>query len=315
MQQNKPPIGLLFNKKPDMRSFAPDPSLPISDKYIGIEIEAENIPIKNEELYKRLNHWLVVTDGSLRNYGTEFVSNKLRGMDIQNALNELTALFNELKITPDYSDRTSVHIHVDSRFMTQDHLRVLVLHYLMCEPFFFKYIGKNREDNSYCVPYYKNNRGIRNLSLLFTPKFSYKDVESVAYGGLKYEAMNLKSISEKGSIEFRLHYGTHNVREIYNWVKVLLTLFRLSKETSEDDFYGWLYRRDYKGYLQEIRQFFSEDKNINFNECEYIAHQSLTKLLCYANTTRDTATEISSHWPRSSPSVPVRNTNTIEGEF
>ena len=312
MKLNRP-IGILFNKKPDARTFAPDPALPVADKYVGIEIEAENIKIRNEDLDSRLNYWGVVSDGSLRNFGTEFVSAKLRGLDIRNALAELSSLFATLNIAPVYSDRTSVHIHVDSRFLTQDHLRTLVLHYLMLEPFLFQYVGQNRENNSYCIPYYNNNRGIRNLSKLFTPKFSFQDVSDVAYGGIKYEAMNVKSLTEKGSIEFRMHPGTHDATKIYNWIKVILTLFRLSKETSEADFYTWLYRKDYKGYLQEVNQYFPLSDNINLNACEYLAHQSLSKLLCYANTTRDAAQESGAHWPRASSSTTPPITN--EGDF
>ena len=300
MKSNKP-IGRLFNKKPDMRTFGSDSRLPISDKYIGIEIEAEDVKIVNEDLGNQLDYWDVVHDGSLRNYGTEFVSSMLRGADIYKALTELNTVLKSNNITPDFSERTSVHIHVDGRFMTTDHLRVLVLHYLMLEPFLFKYIGNNRETNPYCIPYYKNNRGIRNLANLFKKDFEYPAVRRVVQDAVKYEAMNIHSISEKGSIEFRMHYGTSNEEEIFAWIQVILTMFRVSKETSEDHFFSSFHNVKYSDYLAEVRQFFSKDKEIDLNLCEYIAVMSVNKLLFYASSVRTPSKEMSMHWGRGAP--------------
>lgn len=299
-------IGKLFNKKPDTRTFAPDPRLPISDKYVGIEIEAEGIPVINEDLDNLLSYWTVVADGSLRNYGTEFVSAMLRGADIYAALEELNSVLAANQISPEFSERTSVHIHVDSRFLTPEHLRVLVLHYLMLEPFLFKYIGNDRENNPYCVPYYKNNRGIRNLSYLFRPNFVLEDVVNAVRDGAKYEAMNIRSIQEKGSIEFRLHNGTCNSNEIFNWIMVLLTLFRLSKETSEAQFFDSFYNVKYSDYIQEVRQFFPRDLSPELALCEHIGSASVTKLLSFASRTRSAIKEVGMHWSKTLAATAAR---------
>lgn len=292
------PIGTLFNKRPDIRTFAHDSRLPIPDKYIGIEIEAENIKYRNEDLSGLLNYWDVVADGSLRNYGTEFVSSMLRGTDITAALVELNNIFAAHKISPEFSARTSVHIHVDGRFSTGSHLRVLVLHYLMWEPFLFSYLGKDRENNPYCVPFYKNNRGIRNLSTLFKDNFKFEHIKSTVYDSSKYEAMNLRSLYEKGSIEFRLHYGTSSTEEIFNWVQVILTLFKIAKETSEDQFFQSFYSMKYEDYISEIRDLFIRKPEIDLARCEYLANSSVTKLLLYAKATRSASKECDRHWGR-----------------
>ncbi len=284
-------IGLLFGNKPDSRLFLPDSSLPMSNKYIGIEIESENIKYTNKAMNNLLGYWTVTTDGSLRNYGTEFVSAKLRGGDISLALEEINRVFEEYKITPEYSDRTSVHIHVDARFLTFEQLKVLILTYLIYEPFLFKYIGKDRENNSYCVPYYKDNNGLNNLARLFVknnnPNSDIMDKElvSVAHHSVKYSAMNLKSLVDKGSIEFRAHYGTNDPAKILRWVKILLTFFKLSKEWSEEYCIHQLHKRDYKSYLEEIQEHVEPYSDIDLVQCAYTAKLSVAKLLIYANKT------------------------------
>ena len=297
MQSDKR-IGVLFNRKPDVRTFAHDSRLPIPDKYVGIEIEAENIPLSNEYLSTILNYWEVVTDGSLRNYGTEFVSSMLRGSDISAALVELNQALADNNMVPDFTDRTSVHIHIDGRFSTAPHLRLLVLYYLMYEPLLFSYVGKDRENNPFCVPFYKNTNGINNLAILFKDDFVFERVIPVVRGSTKYEAMNLRSLQEKGSIEFRAHYGTLNIEEIFNWIKILLTLFRLAKETSEESFFSSLYNTSYEERTIEIRNLFLRTPGIDLNRCDTLANESIAKLLLYSKNTRSAWDEMSKHWGR-----------------
>lgn len=292
------PIGLLFNKRPDARTFQPDPSLPMSDKYIGIEIEAENIKYSNESLHRNLAYWTVTSDGSLRNYGSEFISVKLRGMDISNALSELSTFLDSAKIEPVYSERTSVHIHIDSRFLNVYQLKTLIKYYLACEPYYFSVIGKKREENIYCVPYYKNSNGLRNFSMLFQKNINEDYILRTVAEGLKYEAMNIRSIREKGSIEFRHHYGTHNKEIIYNWIINLLNLFKLSKESSEDEFTFMFGSMPYPDFLLNVVPKFTNVAPQELIVCESIARKSLMDLNLFANKSKSFEKEVSTHLPK-----------------
>jgi len=303
------PLGNLFNRRPDARQFQVDHSLPMSDKYVGIEIEAENIQIVNEDLNILLNYWDVTTDGSLRNYGTEFVSVMLRGGDIRAALEELNNVFVNNNINPDYSERTSVHIHCDTRFLNLLQLRTLILYYLALEPYIFNYIGHGRENNSYCIPYYKNNSGIKRLSSLFMQNINEADVINSISSGAKYEAMNVRSIREKGSIEFRHHYGTNDVETLYSWIKVVLALFRTVKQYSEADFYKFFFTRPYTVILSEILPYFPlTHSDIDLTLCEQIARNSISKLLINSSSEQDILTTINKHLPKAGIS-------TTSGEF
>lgn len=292
------PIGLLFDKKPDFRTFQTDPMLPMSDKYIGVEIEAENIKYRNDSIYNKLFYWSVTSDGSLRNYGTEFISQKLRGMDILHALRELEVFFETYKISPVYSERTSVHIHIDSRYLNTYQLKTLMCYYLACEPYFFSIIGKGRENNIYCVPYYKNVQGINNISQLFSKRLNDETIYYVIQKGLKYEAMNIRSIQEKGSIEFRHHYGTHDKTTLYGWIINLLNLFKLSKESSEDEF-NFLYNSlSYKDFLLNCLPKFTDIEEEELIRCKNKADSVFLSLKLYSARQKDFVAEVRSHFPK-----------------
>lgn len=304
------PIGPAFGKRPDLREFTPDLALPMSNKYIGIEIEAENIPYVNEDLSNLLYFWTVVRDGSLRNYGSEFVSEMLRGRDIYNALQELSTKLAELKCNPDYSPRTSVHIHVDARHMSVNNLRSLIYAYLVHEPYFFKFLGRRREENSYCIPFYKNPSGIKHLSSMFAKEVTTSSLRNLAQSCAKYEAMNLRSLQEKGSIEFRHHYGTNAPEALYNWICALLYLFNTSKQTPYEVLHKTFISTPYETSISGILQYLPVSKDIDMQECHMLAKFNISRVLLHSIPTRGAAHDLKTHWPRD-----TRPTKTFDGEF
>ncbi len=223
-------VGMLLKAKPDPRCFESDEELPIPNKYIGIEIEAENVNIVYDDIEPNLLYWTVKPDGSLRNYGAEFVSRKLRGRDVKKALLELERFFAKYEITPDYTHRTSTHIHADVRALAVGQLQNLIVTGLVVEPWLFNHVGKDRESNIYCVPFYKNNNGIFNLSKFFDDREVM--FQTALHGARKYEAMNFLSMSEHGTVEFRHHYGCHDKDALLTWIKTILHIFRMSKNIS-----------------------------------------------------------------------------------
>lgn len=228
-------IGNVVGFKPESRTFGKAAIVPVSDHYIGIEIEAENINVNLGSLSNILSYWSVVTDGSLRNNGAEFITGKLRGKDIENALHELNDVFTEYELEPEYSHRTSVHIHADMRGLTLSSLQKVLLCYGVVEPYLFKYIGKDRTNNPYCIPWYKSNEtlsvvnGIVNLEQKNVD--SLRDILSM---GNKYSALNISAIRDKGSIEFRHHYGTHNPDTLINWISTILSLIDNIKQYDKE---------------------------------------------------------------------------------
>ena len=116
---------------------------PIVDKntYIGIEVETENV--------KRFNqhspYWRMIEDGSLRNSGREFITPPIRAWRVEHALVQL--FDHELNSDIEFSERTSIHIHMNVRTLTVPQLETLIMAYLVFEKVLFNYVGNDRYSN------------------------------------------------------------------------------------------------------------------------------------------------------------------------
>lgn len=181
---------------------------------LGIEIEVENmtkaVPITH--------YWKLVTDGSLRNHGVEFTSIPLRGKQLEPALRHLRYALRYYN-NPDFSIRTSCHVHLNVRDMTWDQIKTLVLLYAIFERHFFTFAGTKREESIFCVPIYKTNL-LGNLD----------NYEQRLNSWHKYCALNLIPIIGKddtkryGTVEFRHLYGTDDPKTIIEWCNQILCL-------------------------------------------------------------------------------------------
>ena len=100
---------------------------------VGIEIEVENMGNGN---YVPAYYWQVKEDGSLRNNGVEFTSIPLRASQVEYALDVYNRSVTQNN-TPDYSPRTSVHVHLNIRDLTWDQLKNLIILYCLFEKHFF----------------------------------------------------------------------------------------------------------------------------------------------------------------------------------
>jgi hypothetical protein len=188
---------------------------------LGIEIEVENIT--NGVVLSP--HWSTHGDGSLRNHGIEFVSVPLAVNQIEIALHSLYAALKQQN-QPDFSNRTSVHIHLNCRDLTQDEIYALVLLYAIFEKHFYGFAGTKRLNSIFCVPLYRCN--------------ILNQAKEVIYGfnpvWHKYCGINILPLVDnngergKGTIEFRHLYGTDDVELIFAWINQILCLRKACKE-------------------------------------------------------------------------------------
>lgn len=184
---------------------------------IGIEIEIENINSTISEYLSDV-YWNVKEDSSLRNNGLEFITKPIRAKQIPYAMEYFIDTIH--KYSPNYSftNRCSLHIHLNVRDFTPTRLKIFILLYSLFEKHFFKIAGTKRESSLFCVPLYKTDQ----LNSLLIDNFwtHWK----------KYSALNLCPIvggdgsSRIGTIEFRHLYGTLNTEIIYNWINNILCL-------------------------------------------------------------------------------------------
>lgn len=221
---------------------------PIVDKntYIGIEVETENV--------KRFNqyspYWRMIEDGSLRNSGREFITPPIRAWRVEHAL---VQLFNhELNSDIEFSERTSIHIHMNVRTLTVPQLETLIMTYLVFEKVLFNYVGNDRYSNIFCVPIVETDIG-ENLLTLVTNK--HPDIR-----WQKYTALNLLPIMQKGTIEFRHMNGTGDVERLVTWINIILCLKKFALQKSPE----YIWKRintlnttsEYRMFAEEVFQEF-----------------------------------------------------------
>lgn len=206
-----------------------------SSAFIGIEVEVEGV--KNRNGISILNPtWRLLPDGSLRNYGLEFVSVPIRGESIYRSL---VLLDNWLAKTNkiSFSERTSIHVHMNVRRLTLEQLFVLVLTYLISEKVLFKFIessGFTRENNIFCTPV-TDSKYYLHLDSLFQSweQKNYSTwLASLRNFWRKYTAFNLLPLVAKGTIEFRHMGGTLDLPILMNWINLILSLKKYCYTTS-----------------------------------------------------------------------------------
>lgn len=202
----------------------PSNLLVIPDCCVGVEIEVEGEGAVRQA--RGNNYWKVIRDGSLRNHGLEVVLREpTLGQALIDSLDELQEIINDAYA--DYSHRTSVHVHLDIRDMTVEQLFNMLFYYFYCEKAIFNYVGQGREENNYCIPWWKTEELKTSLYRIYSA-MKEEDSETIRHiindNMNKYSALNLKVINQFGSVEFRHHYGTHDKNRLLEWINIILSL-------------------------------------------------------------------------------------------
>ena len=184
----------------------------------GLECEIEEIT--NPAGVIGLFH--AVNDGSLRNSGLEYVSTPM----VKNELVEnFKILHKTLKFKPGgdpFSVRTSTHVHINCQSLSVENARTLVLLYALFEEFFFYMVKPARRDNIHCVP----------LTETAMPRLYKGDLMKYYKNWHKYTALNLKRLSDLGTMEFRHLHGTNDAQEVSDWLTILENLWTLCQRVS-----------------------------------------------------------------------------------
>lgn len=183
---------------------------------VGIEVEAENA---HEFLS---GGWQMATDNSLRNNGMEYKTRYGK------RIGHLPTMLFELKKQArnfDFSERTSVHVHLDCRMLTPEETRQIFILYLLFERSLFRYAGPDRMHNVFCVPYNDSNKCFNN-----------NDFVDVIRASEKYTAINLHTLTTFGTIEFRNMRGSADPNFIFNWVMMLAHMKMFATHIRYDKF-------------------------------------------------------------------------------
>lgn len=211
---------------------------------IGVEVELENLNVIPK--ITKGTCWLATADGSLRN-GVEYVS--ALGLTLgflRNAWQDLDQSVFKQNINMNFSERCSIHIHVDVRNFTNEQLRNLLALYIIVENGLFQFAGIDRAKNINCLP-------LRETEYI---THQYKPLITQAPNWDKYTACNFKPVSTQGTVEFRHLFGTSNFYTVATWAALVTLLVNYAKTTPTKKIEAYLHNlkhdSQYEQFLNEI---------------------------------------------------------------
>jgi hypothetical protein len=233
---------------------------------MGLELEIENFRYDTPVYATRHEE-----DGSLRNNGCEVITSPIRHKYLRSLLDKVVKTH---RLTEDnYSDRTSVHVHVNVQDMTEPQLATLFLTYQSVERLLFSFVGEERENNIFCVPLYQ--AGIATGFVSETPTEFLRGLRRWQ----KYTAFNVIPVSEQGTVEFRHLYGTCDVDTICNWLNLIACLFKYSTSVSYEDAKKRIMRLNTESnYEQYVVSIFGDLTPLVFSgdlECTGLLHRGV----------------------------------------
>lgn len=168
------------------------------------------------------NSWNKTTDGSLRNEGAEFISPPLQTKDLIDGFKKIHTSFQKYPQFPKFSERTSIHVHINCLDLTLAQTRQIILWYALFEPVFFSMVAPNRKNNIHCVPLDQTH-----LSGIYK-----RDLNTMASKWSKYTALNVCPLSTQGTIEFRHMEGHDDAAKFEWWLKTIENLWAYGKDNA-----------------------------------------------------------------------------------
>jgi hypothetical protein len=213
---------------------------------IGLEYEVENSlkyrhDRENQPLAARnlQTYFTSHNDGSLRDNGVEFVFHgPYYGTKILDATAAMEEAFRVFEFKGSY--RTSMHVHMDMQDMNfPGDVEKLGGIYCVVEPFLYRFVGSNRDQCNYSLPWYVHSTPYEAYFQTIN-KYDLTDSRhtgsyGVAHGlraqkGNKYSGLNFFSLGDFGTVEFRHAPVTMQRDKILTWINILM---RIKKWVSE----------------------------------------------------------------------------------
>jgi Putative amidoligase enzyme len=182
---------------------------------VGVELEIEAVADYKKAVMHDVWPCDSDIDHSLRNNGREF---KFHPNTLSNTIEHFRYLHKHLNLGPDaFSERTSIHVHVNCRNYDANQLREIILMYAFVEPFYLRYVGDKRRNSIYCVP----------LNFTNMPDHYKRDIMHLCSHKVwhKYTAFNILPLQQFGTIEFRHLYGTNDAEVFSKWLYAIKDLF------------------------------------------------------------------------------------------
>lgn len=208
------------------------------DILLGTEYEIESIRSFEEVNKVIANDITIEPDNSLRNSGLEF---KTKPCNLEKSLFIFKILFSTLEFknrNEAFSERTSIHVHLNVADLNKEEAKEFVLLYALLEPVFFKFVDKSRQNNIYCVP----------LNFTTLPKYYSSDFNTMANFWHKYTAFNILPAKQLGTFEFRHMEATDDFGKYKAWLEAIVSL----KEYVKNKQFTMLSYLERKGSIKDL---------------------------------------------------------------
>ena len=214
--------------RPDIDAALLDLKLPDSP-LLGVEVEIEGVELPLENAL-----WSTVHEGSLRS-GFEVKTIPLYLKELPYALQLLNQWLD--KNDHQFTEYTSVHVHMDYRDCSYvDLIKLMLLHSLF-ERYLFWFAGAKRIDSNFCVPFCHTSftRTMQKILYAFDKDaLTFDDLQEKLNETLseKYAAFNIQNLIGYavrnaacfGTIEYRHMEGNANPNHILQWCVFLVLL-------------------------------------------------------------------------------------------
>ena len=226
----------------------------VTQDFVGIEVEIEDTPYSLSASYLWGSH----EDGSLRNNGNEYISSPIYGKYIGYALQILKHKL-EKRNNYSFSERTSVHIHLNIRDMSVDSFCNFMLIYFLLETLLFHYVdskGTSRVNNVFCHSL-KDSKGFSCFELLksfFTKEMKQEEIARFLYSLInhwpKYTALNLACIRNLGTVEFRHMGGNLDIPYLIDWINIILRIKQSALNLKYEELIKTIYEVNTTSYYE-----------------------------------------------------------------
>lgn len=214
-------VQSVFNHRPP-RLSSPHPKIAFNAG-VGIELEVEGVSHIDVPL------WNCTEDGSLRN-GCELVcANPYSGVQLYEAIENLSEAVTRSGAQGTW--RCSTHVHLDVRDCDDNTLKKVILAWAFYEKLLFKCSGFHRYRSNFCPAFAVVQAQLLNASIAFNhsgENFFHRLVSCWD----KYTSLNLLPLMQFGSVEFRISEPKWKRTNLLNLVNRFLTLKKLAVENS-----------------------------------------------------------------------------------
>lgn len=193
----------------------------------GVEIETETL---RKYEYPELKYWRCTKDGSLRDWGVEYILKAPADIkELHKALAEFDLCEKKYKFNKG-SISTSVHVHINMLNETYLTLANFLTAYALVENLLIIYSGPDRLSNLFCLPMRDAEGAVDHIVKMLQAigRNNFK-ASSLHPDHVKYGALNCAPLNKLGTVEVRCFRGETDAKVIEKWIAILDKLKKYAK--------------------------------------------------------------------------------------